>query len=284
MILRMAFVGIAAFWVTMNVLLWRAEFGGAKEAVSRLPVERVWLKVLTAPDSSALEVYQHGKRIGYCRWVANAGEELATGRIHTEDVAPEGMIRQLTHYTLNLDGNFHLAEFTNFFRFDFNFKFSTNQNWEEMRLRLMSRPNEWVLLASNPDQSVRLKVEGGAGWERRFSFAQLQNPEVLLREVGGGAGGTAFGFTVGLLSGPDTQTNRATLQNTLLGGLKWEARNDSIRFGHNQLRVYTLRAKLLGRYEAVLYISPVGEILRIELPDGIVMVNDAFPSLKTSHP
>ena len=116
--LRIAFVGIAAFWVTMNVLLWRAEFGSAKAAASTIPVARVWQKVLTAPDSSALEMYQHGKRIGYCRWVANAGEELATGRVHTEDVAPEGMVRQLTHYTLNLDGNFHLAQFTNFFRFD----------------------------------------------------------------------------------------------------------------------------------------------------------------------
>lgn len=279
MTLRIAFVVITGFWVTMNVLLWRAEFGSGKEAASTVPVERVWQKVLTAPDSSALEIYQHGKRVGYCRWIANVGQEAATGRIHSDDGAPQGMVRQLSHYTLNFDGNIHLAEFTNFFRFDFSFKFATNQNWEEARLRLMSRPNEWALEASNPDQSVHFKVDGETPWERRFSFAELQNPDSLLREMAGGPGALSPGVAVTADSG----ANRTTLSKSLLGGLKWEARNDSIRFGHNSLRVYTLRATLLDRYQAIFYISPVGEILRIELPDGIVMVSDAFPTLKTSQ-
>ena len=46
--------------------------------------------------------------------------------------------------------------------------------------------------------------------------------------------------------------------------------------GRTELRVYRLEARLLGRYRAVLIVSPVGEILRVELPDDLVMVNEAL--------
>src|SRR5262245_44408715 len=102
---RVYFPLIVLFWVVMNVLLWRAEFGGGTEAVSSVSSEVVWQKILTAPDDSTLEITWNGKRIGYCRWVANVGEELATGKIASEDYTPEGMIRRLGRYTVDLEGN-----------------------------------------------------------------------------------------------------------------------------------------------------------------------------------
>jgi hypothetical protein len=35
-----------------------------------------------------------------------------------------------------------------------------------------------------------------------------------------------------------------------------------------------LEASAADRYSAVLFVSRVGEILRMELPDGLVLVND----------
>src|SRR5437773_3244856 len=93
---RFYFPLIALFWVVMNVLLWRAEFGGGNEAASAVSTEVVWQKILTAPDDSTLEISLNGKRIGYCRWVANVGEELATGKISSEDYVPEGIDRKST--------------------------------------------------------------------------------------------------------------------------------------------------------------------------------------------
>ena len=75
---RLVFPLIALFWVVMNFLLWRSEFGGRGEIGGAVPVEVVWNKILTAPDDSALEVSHRGTKIGYFRWRANVGEEQAT--------------------------------------------------------------------------------------------------------------------------------------------------------------------------------------------------------------
>ena len=58
---RILFILIAGFWITMNFLLWRAEYssqGGGEE----VPVKLVWRKILTAPDSSSLSIYQQGEK------------------------------------------------------------------------------------------------------------------------------------------------------------------------------------------------------------------------------
>ena len=71
---RVYFPLIALFWIVMNTLLWRAEFGGGREFGSAVSPEVVWQKILTAPDDSTLEISLKEKKIGYCRWSANAGE------------------------------------------------------------------------------------------------------------------------------------------------------------------------------------------------------------------
>jgi hypothetical protein len=61
--------------------------------------------------------------------------------------------------------------------------------------------------------------------------------------------------------------------------LHWEARNDRLQIGNNFVRVYRLEARLFERLKAALFVSPVGEILRLELPGDIVMTNDALTNL-----
>jgi hypothetical protein len=62
-------------------------------------------------------------------------------------------------------------------------------------------------------------------------------------------------------------------------GLEWEASTDWLPIGHTQMRVYRLEARLLGRFRAVILVSLEGEILRVELPDDIVLTNDVLTSL-----
>ena len=78
----------------------------------------------------------------------------------------------------------------------------------------------------------------------------------------------AFGLPL-----PATKPSSASI------GLKWDARNDRIKIANNLVRVYRLEAGLFDRYKVVLYVSPVGEILRLELPDEIVLTNDALTNL-----
>ena len=62
-------------------------------------------------------------------------------------------------------------------------------------------------------------------------------------------------------------------------GLQWAARNDWLKIGHAQVRVYRLQARLLDRYQIVVVVSRVGEILRVELPNGLLLVNEALSNL-----
>lgn len=57
---------------------------------------------------------------------------------------------------------------------------------------------------------------------------------------------------------------------------KWVAANDRVKIGNNWVRAYRLETRLFDRFKAVLFVSPVGELLRVELPDEITLVNDAL--------
>ena len=62
-------------------------------------------------------------------------------------------------------------------------------------------------------------------------------------------------------------------------GFKWEASNDRLKIGNNLVRVFRLETRLFERFKAVLFVSPVGELLRVELPDEIILTNDALLNL-----
>src|SRR5262245_49487477 len=129
MLSRAALFLIIAFWVTMNVLLWRSEFGRRDALTATVPMEMVWRRVLTAPDNSSLEIFHHGQKIGFCRWAPEVGEELAAQQLSGEGAPPEGMVRRLTGYRVDLGGNLALKEVAGRVRFDFDMTFTTNHNW-----------------------------------------------------------------------------------------------------------------------------------------------------------
>ena len=149
--------------------------------------------------------------------------------------------------------------------------------WEEFGLRVGLRPTEWTVRSVAAEGKVHLTVdEGDAAFQRVFAFRDLRNPEKLLREFGGPllpATLAAFGFSM-----PATDS----VQNLSLG-LNWEAHQDRLPIGNARLRCYRLRARLFDRYEIVLFVSTIGEILRVELPDQIVLRNEALASLYGIH-
>jgi len=269
---RLFFLTVTVFFVTMNVLLWRAEFGARSRYGAPVPAETVWEKVLTCPDNSYLEIRRKGAKIGRAVWSANIGEALSPSRVLNDELPPEGMIQQLAGYTLDFDGNLSLDELSRV-RFNCNLKLGTNQTWQELALKVTLKPFAWSVHASEALQSVTLTAEDDEGRnERVLSFADLQNPEKLLRDLGGATlPATLAAFGVRL-----PQIGRT---NSVDVGLKWEARNDWLKVGRNPVRVYRLEARLFDLYRATLFVSPVGEILRVELPDEIVLLNDALINL-----
>jgi hypothetical protein len=265
---RLALLLITLFWGVMNFLLWRSEFGGRNQPGSSVPVGVVWKKVLTAPDNSSLEIFHHGKKIGYCRWTANVGQDLTAGGTGADGPPPEGQVERAGGYQLDFEGNVAGPELPGRLRFDFQAKFAPDQEWREVNLRLNLRPSIWEIHSVAAEQTVRLKMEDAGGKsERVFRFADLRDPAAWLREFELPLALPGFLDFSGAASAGPTAAPFAP-------GLRWEARNHWVAIGHTAVRAYRLRAPLFDRYQIVVLVSRVGEILRVELPDEVVLIND----------
>jgi hypothetical protein len=232
-----------------------------------IPPEVVWQKMLTAPDSSSLSIFHHGKKIGFCHWLTSIGEELSKAK--EEDEPPEGMVGgRLSGYRIQLEGNLALPDSPTRARFDGMLRLAANQVWQELTIRLNLRPVVWEIHSLASEQTLHLKAtEGDAAYDRVFRFSDLQNPSALLKDL---AGPLAFGLFDSL--GMNSHSSSTSVPPGL--GLKWQAIRDSMDVRHASVRAYRLKTRILDRYDIVIFVSRVGEILRVELPDDIVLTND----------
>lgn len=273
MLRRASFLLVTLFWVTMNALLWREEFSGKAGLGAEAPVSLVWEKILTSPDDSGLAV-QYGKdRVGYVRWVPNVGEEEATGKMANENSDIEGRIKKLAGYTIHADGNFILPNDMGRFRFDFNARFDAKHQLAEWHFKSLQRPSSWAISANRAMETLEVTVgDGRDALKQSFRFADFRNPQKLIGDLG--VAGT-FPFLSEML--PQIAPNSST--NALSVGLKWEARQDWLKMGNSKVRIFRLRARILDKYEAVILVSRVGEILQVELPGEVMLVNEALINL-----
>jgi hypothetical protein len=259
---RIAFVLIAGFWLTMNGLLVRAQFGARNAQAGEVPVQLVWKKILSAPDSSSLSISYHGKNIGFCHWVTGVGEEWAT--VTEENIPPR---LKSAGGRLRLEGSLFLFEVTNRVRFEFDLALRPNRTWRELKARLNTRPVTVEIHSVAEDKTVSFITDDGAErLVRVLPVADLENPGALLREL---AGPFAAGW-IESLELPLLSPGRTPLATSA----QWEAWEDTTLIGHSQVRVYRLQARFLDNCKIVLLVSRVGEILRIELPHEIVLAND----------
>lgn len=266
---------VTVFWVAMTFLLWRSEFGHRRHLGSSVPPGMVWKKILTAPDFSMLEIRQGTNSVGRCRWRPELGQEMATGARMTDDEPLEGMVQRLAYYTLDFDGNLRLPSFPARVSFSSAVKLDTNYAWQTFHVGIKMQPDAYQLTANAVEETVHLYIDaGGDRLDRKFRFAELQNPQKLLLEMGGPML-PAMAATMGL----PLSTNKLSAASL---GLRWEARNDSLLIGGNRVRVYRLEARPLDRFRITIYVSPVGEILRAELPGSLVLVNDQLSGLRTA--
>jgi hypothetical protein len=262
MLARAAFLLIAAFWLTMNVLLWRMEYGARGPMSGDVPWERVWGKMLTAPDSSPLRILHRGRNVGFCHWVTSVSESASPA----DATLPEGMVRRASGYRAQLEGTVLLEDGARA-RFDAAMTLAANHDWQELHARLNLRPTVWRLHASAAARHVTLRVEEDGGvFERQFAFDELKRPDALLREF-------ADPLTYALLNASGLST-RALSASGLTAGLTWSVRQDWLRLGRSRVRVYRVEARWMERIQAAATVSFVGELLRLELPDGWVLEND----------
>jgi hypothetical protein len=260
---RLFFFGVTAFWLLMNFLLVRSQWGGHDSFGNSVPIATVWDKILTAPDNSSLEIYDHKQRIGLGRWeVGTADSPLISSKVLAEDYRPGQETPKLTGYGLTFDGSGQFYV-TNHIRFQISLMLDTNKVWQEFKLRASMRPQILEIHALAARQTVEIKVNDETGpWEKTFKFSDLQDPQSLL-------GDFTDPMTVGLLG-----LNR-NLLSASGAAMQWEAREDRMNFGQASLRVYRLDSLFLGQRVEVI-VSRIGEILRMDLPFDITLQNQAL--------
>jgi hypothetical protein len=260
---RLFFLGITVFWLSMNYLLWRSEAGGHSAFGSALPAQIVWDKILTAPDISDLNIYDHEVKTGLGHWSAGmADSALISSRILAAEYQPGGPEEKPTGYTLSFEGSL-LYKGTNHVHFQIAFALDTNKVWQDFSFRATMRPRSWDVHALAPTEKINLKVtEGGATWDKTWTFAELRDPQALFGEVGGA-------FALGVLG------LNQSLPGVTHQGIEWQAHEDRVKFGATTVRGYRLDAFVLGQ-SVEIFVSRAGEILRVDLPRKISLRNQAL--------
>jgi hypothetical protein len=223
MLSRALLLLVTLFWLTMNFLLWRAEYGARAVMGTSLPAGLVWQKMLTAPDSSSLTVMHRNVKVGFCHWLTSVGADLS--RLKVEDTPPEGMVGRVAGYRIQIEGNLAALDSAHRARFDCSLKLATNQAWQELTLRLNLRPALWEIHSLAAEQTLRVRGEDEDGkFERTFKFSELGDPQGLIHELGGPWTETVLTVLGGLgLPGESVRASKLSL------GLKWEARNDWLK-------------------------------------------------------
>lgn len=263
---------VTLFWVVMNVLLWRAEFGSRAVTGSPVPLAGVWERIVTAPDTSSLRILHRGTNVGFCRWAATVGRDWTTIGAARHEMLPEDMIETPSGYSLDLDGHVTLPDWPTRIGYNFTLALHPDHSWESFHLRLKLKPDAYDFSVSNTQRVLRLSFETPEGrTDRRVPFSELQNPQRLLRQLGG----PTLPLMAAMMGVPlgTNQLGRLAL------GWKWQCHQSSLRMGHTRLRAYRVSTRLLDRWALTAYVSPVGEMLRIELPGDLVLVNDSLLGL-----
>ena len=266
MIPRIVFILVAAFWVAMNVLLWRAEYGSRDGGIP-VPLDLVCRKILTAPDASSMSVYQDGRRLGFCEFSTSIEQEMA--KLDEDNPPPEGLVAS-AGYQIRLAGNVAFGDFTNRLKFDGRVKFSPRREWRELNLKISTHfaAVEIYSLAASQTASVEMTNVDGLSFSRVFTFAELQNPNTLLRALDQNFGGG------GLLSGLDLPF-AAQNATALAQSIPWEARRIRLMVGREPVSAYRLETRMLGQ-PIVILVSTLGEVLRADLPGGITATLDEW--------
>ena len=263
MISRGAFFLIAAFWIAMNVFLWRAEYGSRNTGIP-VPLDLVCRKILTAPDASSLSVYQDGQKMGFCEFSTSVQQEMAS--LDEDNPPPEGFVARAGDQ-IRLSGNVAFGNFTNRVKFDGHIQFSPRREWRGLDLKFSthSATVEIHSLATNQTVSVQITDDDETNF-RVFTFAELQNPDTLLRAFNGDFGG-------GSASGLDLPALPPAAG--LARNIPWEARRVRLMMGREAVSAYRLETRVLGQ-PVVIHVSTLGEILRADLPGGVTATLDEW--------
>jgi hypothetical protein len=142
---------------------------------------------------------------------------------------------------------------------------SPSNTWEKLQARVDHRPKSWEIHAEAGSDQIRMIYEAGRQrFEQTFETRNRAALQLMLAPY-------LTALPAGLI--PDNILSRP---DSLTRSVSIEARSDWMQIGRSRVRVYRLSARLPGQLEATAFISRAGELLKIQLPDRLQLVNDAI--------
>lgn len=265
---------LAAFWAFMVLLVWRAETGRDNPS-SPVPIDFVAERILHASDPSQLRLLHHGRELGQLRWVASIQERAPDPSAH--DNTPEGMVRIIEGYRLDIDFTLHGDAPDQRWRILAQLDVGPDRSLREAQVRWMQRPKAWEVRVRAGQDLVEVIEEDGPSKRRVQSF-QVSDLPRLQASLGPMAAWLPWPLPYpGVASSALSQSDPATRHAPMLA---WTASDEPLLAGKHKVRTFRVAAKVLGQFEIVAHVSRAGELLRVALPDQYLLASSALPGLE----
>jgi len=276
------------FWVGMNVLLWRSEYGGGSTGTP-LPVDNVISKILETPDPSELEIYHQNERVGSGRWMVTQLSEAGNEPDEDADVDLEaaemsGLIKNIKSFSVNLDGHLQWEQQARRVRYMLNVNLTPDWQWTSLDAKVGFRDQWFHVHSKQADSTVRFEFEQGAAkWESEITFEQLKHPETLL-EQWLPENPLLVGLAAPLLAQAKALVGDGNTGGDSVGGWSawgdnWKAYSDWLTIAHSRMRVYRIEHALEEKPAVSVTINRAGEILTVTLPQRILIKNEGVLGL-----
>ncbi len=280
------FILFGIFWLGMNVLLWRSEYGGGSQG-NPLPVKTVVSKILDTPDPSELDIFYQDKPVGHCRWVVTQvgrgefaeepdSESDPEEGVDLEAAEMAGLIGNVQAYIVNVDGFVQGEDSPQRVRFMFNIRLNRRWEWTKFDGKVGVR-NQWLQVHTNKeDELLQLQIEQDeTKWETQFSFEQLKNPQVLMAQwtQGNPLLAAALAPMMGMVNSM-TQSSQVTSLQEAGFDQDWSAFSDWMTISHSRMRIYRLESGEGRKNTFSITVNRAGEIISVTAPQRISLKNE----------
>ncbi len=264
---------LGAFWLAMVVLLWRAETGRDNPS-SPIPLDLVVERILHASDPSQLRLLHRGVELGQLRWVAAIQERAPATDDPAAAAAPEGMVRIIEGYRLDIDVTLHGDTPDQRWRILGQLDIGPDHALREAQVRWIQRPKAWEVRLRSGQDTVEVVEEDGRSVRRSQSF-QLSD---LTRMQ------SSLGPIAALLPWPTAGSPSPAAPAKPETWITWKASDEPLVVGRHKVRTFKVAARILGRFDAVAHISRAGELLRVTFPDQYTLASTVLPSPEAAGP
>ena len=271
---RFVLVILACFWAFMGFRLWQVEYGG-KRLGAAVNIAVVWDKVLTAQDEAPLSIVNGhtGEFLGWVNWAPSITRDDTVERAEIV-----GMVDTVLDYSLDLErGRLFGENYADDLRFRFHLGFGPppQREWTDLQVMLQKNTQfdfEFHLdaRATNDFMTVSLKTTGLPN-EIKILYSQLAQPQKLV-----GPGLELAGFNPLVAAGASALVERVLKEEKL--DQKTVFKLPKIRQAHfdllpdvrTEIKVYRVDVPIGNSMFIKIYISMLGEVLRVEIPEFLM--------------